>query len=219
MSYEGTPVETNLSSSSSSSHSASSSSAKLVDYIKIYDNAIPNELCDKLVKHLDETGSKHYVDQDYLRRIESSFYPSSNTGVFTELLNNLKSMYNQYKEDLGPIRNNLYQANKLEYPVLVAYKPNPEKKELFHDHADAWHFDSCSRQISVIYYLSEVEEGGHTTFTHLDLSIKPVKGRALFFPSNFMYKHRAEPPIIGTKYICVCWLHFDGNTVYGTMKF
>jgi len=216
MSYEAITKENNKILLSTA---ASSSSAKLTDFIKVYDKAIPNDLCDKLVNHLEQFGHKSYQDNDYLRRTESTFLPEHNPEIFSELLNHLKSVYQRYKDDLGSVSINLWKVAKLEFPVLVSYHPNPEKKESFHDHADSWHFESCSRQVSIIYYLSDVEEGGSTTFTNLDISVKPVKGRALFFPSTFMFQHRAEPPVSGTKYACICWLHFDGNTVYRSMQF
>jgi hypothetical protein len=188
---------------------------KVDHFIKIYDKVVSDDLCQELITHLES--SNRFVDHDYLRRHEAGLYPNQG-GLFQKLVEVIRSNYQRYKQEIGVVSSNLYQCNSLEYPTVVSYQPSNEKKEHFYDHADGWHFDSCSRQISMILYLSDVEEGGTTTFDHLNLSVHPQKGRMLIFPSNFIYRHRADPPISGTKYVCICWLHFDGKTTYGTLK-
>jgi hypothetical protein len=209
MSYEGLSV--------AESSSNSKTDALISDFVKIYDQIIPEEVCDEMVNYL-ENSDKNFIDHDYLRRNERALFPNQNPELYNKVVNVIRNVYQKYKQDIGPVSSNLYPANHLEYPMIACYKPNPERKEQFSDHADAWHLDSCSRQISIIIYLGDVEEGGCTTFTYFDKKVKPVKGRILIFPSNFMYMHRAEPPISNPKYVCICWIHFDGKTTYASLK-
>jgi hypothetical protein len=189
----------------------------LTNFIRIYDQIIPNELCDEMI-HLLNSSEKRRIDEGYLRRDEVSLNPHVHAEIFGKVSTCIKSVYHRYKQDIGWVSGSLFQCNSMEYPVIVSYKPSQDKKELFHDHADAWHNDSATRQISIIMYLSDVEEGGSTTFTNYDISVKPVKGRVLLFPANFIYKHRAEPPISDIKYASISWMHFDGPTRYITIK-
>ena len=211
MSYEG------LVQTASNESSTSNRNPLLSHFIRVYDQMISNELCDEMVNYLEQ-GGKSFVDHDYLRRNERALFPNQNPNLYQKVVDVVKKSYQKYKEDIGPVSSNLYPANQLEYPMIASYTPNPERKHQFSDHADAWHFDSCSRQISLIMYLRDVTEGGNTTFTYMDTSVQPVKGRVLVFPSNFLYMHRADPPVSDTKYVCICWLHFDGKTTYASLK-
>ena len=73
-----------------------------------------------------------------------------------------------------------------------------------------WHSDAqpgleaTNRLISVITYLNDDFEGGETEMGG-GLKYKPKKGKALIFPSNWNYPHRACPVIKGTKYAIVTW--------------
>ena len=63
------------------------------------------------------------------------------------------------------------------------------------------------RQISVILYLTDDFEGGETEFIHK--KIKPSKGEAIIFPSNWCYLHRGNPVLKGKKRIIVTWYYVD----------
>lgn len=190
---------------------------EITNYIRIYDQFLDHSLCDELITHLN-SNQKYYQDHDYLRRAEFPVNPYSHPELYQKVKSTVQTVYAKYKDDVGPSSINLYQCNTLEFPNVVAYNPSSNKLELFHDHADCWHFDSCSRQVSIILYLSDVKEGGSTYFSHYDIDVQPRKGRILMFPSHFMFTHRANPPISDVKYACICWLHFDGPVKYTSLK-
>lgn len=74
-----------------------------------------------------------------------------------------------------------------------------------------WHVDasyrvddeSHDRVISVVTYLNNDFEGGKTEF--IDGARKPKPGFSLFFPSNWVFAHHAQPVTSGTKYALVTW--------------
>merc|ERR1711915_478508 len=86
------------------------------------------------------------------------------------------------------------------------------------------HHDSSNRDttlagpriLTFFLYLSDVEKGGETHFSKLNISVKPKKGRALIWPSvdnedpSFwdprMY-HEAQDVIQGKKYAANHWIH------------
>ena len=72
------------------------------------------------------------------------------------------------------------------------------------------------RIMTVLLYLSHVEEGGETVFPELGITIKPKKGRAVFFPdvqvddlnvADMRIVHRAKPVLKGQKYAVNTWVH------------
>lgn len=75
------------------------------------------------------------------------------------------------------------------------------------DHYDA-HVDSgpsMPRIVSAVLYLNTVKKGGETRFTLFDYSVKPIAGRLIIFPSNYVYKHEALPPKKGIKIAAAYW--------------
>lgn len=72
------------------------------------------------------------------------------------------------------------------------------------------------RILTVLMYLSDVEEGGETVFPELGITIKPKKGRAVFFPNvlssnlesaDLRTSHKAKPVQKGQKYAVNTWIH------------
>ena len=69
------------------------------------------------------------------------------------------------------------------------------------------------RLATIIMYLSDVEQGGCTTFPKLGLQVAPKKGNALFFANasatgqpDDMTLHGGDPVLRGVKYVATKWL-------------
>ena len=193
-------------------------------FIKVYDKVLSDDLCDRLMNFFDsEEASIKYLrfNTDHRRANELTIphpdLPASHS-LAQEVNKVLKEATNQYKKDIFDQTgwNTVHMCNRIEALKMVRYDPSPETPYGFGNHVDAWNSDSASRQISIIIYLSDVEEGGSTTFDYFKLPVQPKKGRVLAFPSAWPYTHRGEAPISDSKYIMVTWLHFDGATGYHT---
>jgi len=72
------------------------------------------------------------------------------------------------------------------------------------------------RILTFFLYLSDVEEGGHTAFPSLNISVQPRRGSALLWPStldsnpelqDIRTMHEAKPVIKGSKYAANSWIH------------
>ena len=75
-----------------------------------------------------------------------------------------------------------------------------------------------SRILTFMIYLSDVESGGHTIFPHLGVSVKPVKGAALFWfnygpKMNYSTQqiHFGCPVAYGNKWIANKWIKFNAQ--------
>uniref|UniRef100_A0A7S2R288 Fe2OG dioxygenase domain-containing protein n=1 Tax=Eucampia antarctica TaxID=49252 RepID=A0A7S2R288_9STRA len=98
---------------------------------------------------------------------------------------------------------------------ILDYEPN----QFYRSHHDSARRDltmSGPRIMTFFLYLSDVEEGGETRFTSLNISVKPKKGRALIWPSvtdddpgywDDRTYHEAKAVIKGKKYAANHWIH------------
>lgn len=75
-------------------------------------------------------------------------------------------------------------------------------------HCEAMNVESAKRLGTYILYLNDVEEGGETEFLYLNQRIKPTAGTLVIFPAGYVYTHRGNPPLSGTKYIMTGWTEF-----------
>jgi len=72
------------------------------------------------------------------------------------------------------------------------------------------------RVLTFFLYLTDVEEGGETSFPRIDLTIKPKLGRAILWTNVFDHDpnrrdvrsdHEAMPVVKGVKYGANAWIH------------
>ena len=77
-----------------------------------------------------------------------------------------------------------------------------------------WHCDNLtptsSRRILVwMIYLNNVHEGGETEFLYQGVKIKPLAGKIVLAPADFLHTHRGNPPISNDKYIITGWFNIS----------
>ena len=82
---------------------------------------------------------------------------------------------------------------------MIRYSPGGH----YVTHQDAGQV-ALDRYFTVVCYLNDDFEGGHTWFPSLSYSAIPECGKAILFPST--YFHRGEPVTRGEKYVLVTWI-------------
>lgn len=75
-----------------------------------------------------------------------------------------------------------------------------------------------NRIATVLFYMSDVAQGGATVFTSLNLSLWPEKGTAAFWHNlhssgdgDYLTRHAACPVLTGSKWVSNKWLHEVGQ--------
>jgi hypothetical protein len=103
---------------------------------------------------------------------------------------------------------NEYKAyfQSMEYPQLLHYR---DGEGYYKEHIDEG--PGLNRAFSAVLYLNTVANGGETVFTGLDLAVKPVAGRLLMFPSNYLFIHEALTPVGSDKFAIVTWYRMDNG--------
>jgi len=183
--------------------------ADLLDLVRVYENALPEDVCNRLIDKFENLGDLH-------ERIENERKPN-----FTQL--NLTAICNQ-DEELNYLHQLLIKTTfdyKKDYYKFVDARCFPEShafeqfrikryltdgNDAFDCHVDVVDHSSARRFLSFFWYLNNVDGGGETVFE--GLTIKPVVGKLVVFPPMWMFPHIGKPPISNTKYIISTYLHY-----------
>ena len=184
---------------------------KLLDYVKVYDKLVPDDFCQSIL----ETFGKS--DHQYIDREQRPTFTQLNltqrlkaqdplwVDKHKELENRFVDAVELYMDELGlgPDFPNKYCFEEFR---LKWYKPN--NYDQFKEHVDIYDYNSAGRFLVVFLYLNDVAEGGETSFSNLQLSVSPKRGRILIFPPTWMYRHAGLPPVSSDKYILGTYLHY-----------
>lgn len=188
----------------------------LTDYVRIFPNTIPDEICDYLISVYDSNESdayrysSEYMDQGSqpkkmsytaLCDDESAKAIHNNIGICMERRIHEYLQALNYKVDCFPPS----RMRGFEELLLKKYNQGVDTYIL---HGDTSQACDGNRVLSAVLYLNNVEEGGETIFPDLNLTIKPEKGALALFPSSWMFPHSANVPISSSKYILVSFIRY-----------
>ena len=174
-------------------------------------NALPDALCDDMVRRFEEN-----TKDQYQGRIGQGAAQDSNVKKTTDLVVS-------DKEHWKDVDNNLFRSMGIaikEFREAYPYFKGPFKDmgygiqrynpgEYYHWHIDGGSHDFSQRQLVAIWYLNDVPgPGGETEFLFQDVKIKPEKGKLVLFPPFWTHEHRAVTLNEGVKYIATTWIVF-----------
>lgn len=190
----------------------------------VYDNAIPDDVCDKIVNtatynwdYLVENNIfkqgltvggympavKSSWDAHISKDMDEKFYNLGDGWAEDELHSYLTKVVNDYVNRFANLDRQVYPLRDTGYQVqryFVGYGK-------YDEHIDGGPFGSSyDRFLAVIVYLNDVCDGGQTTFPHHDLSIDAKKGRVLVFPATWLYPHRGEISFDTDKWILTTFI-------------
>ena len=89
-----------------------------------------------------------------------------------------------------------------------------DKGHFFNSHIDDGF--GFTRTVSVVIFANDNYVGGELVFDRLDVTIRPVFGEILIFPSSYPFAHSVKPILDGIKYSLVNWYTFSGES-HGTL--
>ena len=188
----------------------------LTDYIKVYDNVIPEETCEQMIKLFSETTDGHekfeYDGRPNFTQLNITDYADKHTESawhsFHDLLVQAShKMGVAYMTELG-MGHFWPDQNALEQYRMKWYKNDGIDR--FDTHVDVGNHDSAKRFLVMFFYLNDVEEGGETDFPTMDFTVQAKAGRLVVFPPLWTYPHTGKPPISDDKFIIGTYLHYVG---------
>ncbi len=186
------------------------------NFIGIYENAIPVDLCNQMITFFDDLHksgfTKNRQDFDLASKTEkeddalffSEIMKMETYAITNVFLNNFwGNAYFNYSKKYS-ILNNL-NAHKI-YDIKI-------QKTQIGGGYHVWHCEQSTREtanrlLAFVIYLNDVDEGGETEFLYYPKRVLAKAGTVLLFPSSFSHTHRGNPPISNTKYIATGWVEF-----------
>lgn len=189
-----------------------SASSKLEDYIQVFENIIPNKLCDEIIMEysnctlLDDArvGSEGRIDKS-ARNVLSILMSDS------VILNQNFEKRKKIDDEIYSCMNVAIEKYRLMYPRVNIVEDSGytflkyEVGNFYTQHVDS--FKQEPRLVSCSIALNDIDEydGGEFCFFDKELKYKIKKGSVIMFPSNFMYPHEILPVTKGTRFSIVTW--------------
>lgn len=180
------------------------------DFIKIYDNTLSKNDCDRLIKF--------YENEDDNKKIYGSTtsFATPKKLAFTLGLNIRSHYHSKYNSYINPLLIKYIKKYKKDYPYLdnqedweVCSNYNFQKCEdgggyytLHHEHACIAPY----RMLVWMIYLNDAQSG--TEFLHQKKTIKPKAGRLVIWPAAWTHAHKGVTPNKGLKYIITGWFSY-----------
>jgi len=181
------------------------------DFIGIYTNAVDRNLCDWIVKFIDQSCFVDVGENDFK---ETSWRQDKQVLLETfspieakHLQNFVVECLKNYINECAPFISTYTYVSSLS--LIQKTKPM-QGYHAFHSENTNW--QTCARTFAWMVYLNDVEEGGETEFLYQQKKIKPKKGTVVIWPGGFTHPHRGNSPM-SDKYIATGWFQPDQGSL------
>jgi hypothetical protein len=176
------------------------------DFIKITENALPEQLCAALIEQFEndkrvtpdpqpDYSTRHYINISLYKE-----WRSVNARV-AAISNKLMK---KYFFRAGALANATHRDWSDDGYILARYDTG-DSCIMHVDGQSPVYPNNGLRLATVLYYLNDVPEGGETWFPLQDMKVKPKRGMAVVFPVGFTHPHE----VLATKsrrYILQTWI-------------
>jgi hypothetical protein len=185
------------------------STRKLEDFIKIYDDVVSVDLCNKILqeyKNSQEWNNTLVGDGILNTNIRNcSVIQLSDSNIIDKNYEVRKFIDVELHQQLLKVVE-MYSKEFLEFSPsidtgyeLLMY----ETGQFYTQHTDS--FIHQQRSVSCSLTLNDDYVGGEFSFFDREMMIRNSVGSVIVFPSNFMYPHEIMPVIEGTRYSVITW--------------
>lgn len=194
--------------------------------IYVYKNAIKNsaDTISLLEKTLLKSSIERYQwaksqvgDMEVMNDYRKCMDFKLGENILVDIPNDLDDLVDVFHSIKNPLIESLYDYEmrfniKMDFMESINFVKYNEG-EFFSTHADHGFSYNCT--VSSIAYLNDDYEGGELYFPFFGFKIKPKAGDIIFFPSNYIYSHGANPVQQGTKYVAVTMFDYNDRTHKG----
>ena len=180
----------------------------LSDYCVVVDNAIDPTLCDQTVQLFNEQKELH-------ERYDNDRRPNFTQYNFTRQMQDSElhgHIVNSAMPAIKYYRSKVPDANF--FPPQFGFEEFRIKHytndgvDQFDTHVDSISMASSKRFLVFFWFLNDVEVGGETEFTNLNMMVPAKKGRLVMFPPFWNFPHRGNAPVSNEKYLLSSYLNY-----------
>ena len=172
----------------------------LSDYIMLFDNVMPVEICNEIIQmyeNTDSTAKTMYREEGYtFERLEMDY------NFCQGYANKILPYFEHYLNKVGMTEMLGIQA--FEGVRINKYRKNSE--DHFKTHIDSISAQTAMRYLYCLLYLND--NNGNTEFPTLGITVIPKAGTMLMFPPLWLYPHKALNPTDNDKYVLMTNLQF-----------
>ena len=173
--------------------------------VKVYDNIIPDKLCQILISAFQSCKDKEFVDDNNCPCFTQVNVNHASRGMVKLITPFVETAYEKYKKDIK----SKYIPPFKELEEFRIKRYNTSGDERFDEHVDVTDYDSSLRAVAFLFYLNDND--GNTVFSRHGLNIRPVSGRVIIFPPTWDYPHSGLAPKSNPKYIMSTYIHYGKN--------
>ncbi|MDQ2963154.1 MAG: 2OG-Fe(II) oxygenase [Pseudomonadota bacterium] len=191
--------------------------AFLRDRVRVAEGFIPKTLCEEVMRAIDLAGLEDAVVGD---RDDPCAPGRVAKEVRNSLVHSARPVESQVNGALQRIVDEIVEPyygtyiDYWEYPGILVYPPggfyvtHNDGESVVHDpDRYVWEWRrTADRDISVVWYLNEDFDGGELVFPSLQLSIRPITGMVVTFPSTHEFAHTAKPVTRGMRFAVATWM-------------
>ena len=185
----------------------------LTDFIKIYESALPPDLCGEIIKRFD--GSPTVTTE-----LE---HPSQEAHPLRSYQEIVLAKGHQEFLDIQPVMMKVAELAALKYQSEIPVRTFPKEigcenfriqkfragtGDRHSYHVDVSNYASARRFLGMVWFLNDVEKGAEQYFPHPNIRVKPQSGRMLIYPAMWLYPHTVEPVGETDSYIVSTFLHY-----------
>lgn len=182
----------------------------LREFVKVFDDAIPLDLCDRIIqeyqndKNWEPTSVGPGIINQKIRRVNT--IKIDDPSVIYQNFDKRQRLSFEMTESM------YYAIQKFQKiaPAMSAEANSGyellryQEGDFYTEHTDS--FISHPRHVSCSFHLNDDYEGGEFAFFNREFKIKAKKGSLVMFPSNFMFPHEILPVTKGTRYSIITWI-------------
>ena len=181
----------------------------LDEYIRVYDNILTEEECNKILAEYKDCSDWYQakvgdgVEKNHVRNCE--IVHISTNDIVNKNYDRRKEIDNIVFSKAGAAAQKYIE----EFPMCTI--TTDSGYDLLRYHAGGFytiHTDNYAkspRTVAMSLMLTDDYTGGEFAFFNREHIIKPSKGSAVIFPANFMYPHEIMPVLDNTRYSIITW--------------
>jgi predicted 2-oxoglutarate/Fe(II)-dependent dioxygenase YbiX len=179
------------------------------DYIAIFENLIPNELCDRILEEF-RSSNEWMPTQVGQGEVHNNIRNADTINLSTaETISKNFNTRKTIDENIFEIAGNaIMKYNEKFHHARIEEDTGYEllryrEGQFYIEHTDS--FKARPRAVSCSIALNDDYEGGEFAFFNRKIKHKLKKGSIIMFPSNFMFPHEIMEVTKGTRYSVITW--------------
>ena len=179
------------------------------DFIEVYDNALPSEVCKDFLTLIDNAPKKRITDKGEkdVWYVHNTYLRDSNP-LIVLLSKVLVDKTNDYVKRHPQLAKVNAMWNLDDNFCLQKYDPD---MGYFIPHAENQGLGDRDKRRMLVWmiYLNTVTDGGGTYFENYDRTLDAVEGRLVIWPAYWTHFHNGIVSKTQTKYIATGWYMFN----------